>query len=72
VEQSITHEIALLVLQLAFVIFIARIFGEIFEKFLKQPAVLGELIAGVLFWSLLARGLDRLSRDWPIVSAASS
>jgi Kef-type K+ transport system membrane component KefB len=49
VEHGITHEITLLVLQLAFVIFIARIFGEIFERFLKQPAVLGELIAGVLF-----------------------
>ncbi|MCI0412857.1 cation:proton antiporter [bacterium] len=48
-EHSITHEITLLILQLAFIIFIARIFGEIFERFLKQPAVLGELIAGVLF-----------------------
>jgi Kef-type K+ transport system membrane component KefB len=49
VEHGITHQITLLVLQLAFVIFIARIFGEFFERFLKQPAVLGELIAGVLF-----------------------
>lgn len=48
-EHSITQEITLLVLQLAFIIFIARIFGELFERFLKQPAVLGELIAGVLF-----------------------
>jgi Kef-type K+ transport system membrane component KefB len=57
VERSITHEIRLPVLQLAFVIFIARIFGEIFERFLKQPAVLGELIAGVLFGPyLMGRG----------------
>jgi Na+:H+ antiporter len=59
VEHSITHEITTLVLQLAFIIFIARIFGEIFERFLKQPAVLGELIAGVLFGPyLLGTGID--------------
>ena len=56
-EQSLTHEIALLVLQLAFVIFIARIFGEIFERFLKQPAVLGELVAGIVFGPYLLGAL---------------
>jgi len=49
VEHGITHEITLLVLQFAFIILIARIFGEFFERFLKQPGVLGELIAGVVF-----------------------
>jgi len=49
VEHGITHEITLLVLQLAFIFLIARIFGEIFEKYLKQPGVLGELVAGMLF-----------------------
>lgn len=48
-EHNITHEITLLVLQLAFIILIARISGEIFERYLKQPSVLGELLAGVIF-----------------------
>ena len=48
-EHGITHEITLLVLQLALIIFVARISGEIFERYLKQPSVLGELLAGVLF-----------------------
>lgn len=48
-EHGITHEITLLVLQLAFIILIARISGEIFERYFKQPAVLGELVAGMLF-----------------------
>lgn len=48
-EHGITHEITLLVLQLAFIFLIARIFGEIFEKYLKQPGVLGELVAGMIF-----------------------
>jgi Kef-type K+ transport system membrane component KefB len=49
VERGITHEITLLVLQLAFILLIARIFGEFFERFLKQPGVLGELVGGALF-----------------------
>jgi Kef-type K+ transport system membrane component KefB len=57
VEHSITHEITTLVLQLAFIIFIARIFGEIFERFLKQPAVLGELVARVVFGPYLLGAL---------------
>ena len=47
-EQGITHEITLLVLQIAFIIVIARISGEIFERYLRQPGVLGELIAGII------------------------
>jgi Kef-type K+ transport system membrane component KefB len=49
VENTITHDITLLVLQLAFIILIARISGELFERYLKQPSVLGELVAGVIF-----------------------
>ena len=48
-EHGITHEITLLIFQLAFILLIARISGELFEKYLKQPAVLGELVAGMLF-----------------------
>lgn len=46
---GITHEVTVLILQLAFILLIARIFGEIFERFLKQPSVLGELVAGMIF-----------------------
>jgi Kef-type K+ transport system membrane component KefB len=48
VDHGITHEITLLILQLAVIILAARIFGEIFERYLKQPGVLGELIAGIV------------------------
>ncbi|MEO0290552.1 MAG: cation:proton antiporter [candidate division WOR-3 bacterium] len=37
-----------LVAQISVIIFFAKIGGEIFERFFKQPAVLGELLAGVL------------------------
>jgi Kef-type K+ transport system membrane component KefB len=53
VERGVTHAITLLVLQFAFVLLIARIFGEFFERFFKQPGVLGELLAGVFFGPFL-------------------
>lgn len=48
-DHGITYAITLLILQLAFILFVARIFAEIFERFLKQPGVLGELVGGILF-----------------------
>ncbi len=45
---GITHEMMVLVLQLALLIFAARICGEFFQRALKQPAVLGELCSGML------------------------
>jgi Kef-type K+ transport system membrane component KefB len=49
VEHGITHEVTILILQLAFILLIARISGEFFERYLKQPSVLGELVAGIIF-----------------------
>ncbi len=46
-ENDITHAVALFVLQLAVILAAAKIGGEICERFLKQPAVLGELMSGV-------------------------
>lgn len=48
-EHGITHEVTLLVLQLAFILLIGRLSGEFFERVFKQPGVLGELVAGMLF-----------------------
>ena len=45
---GMTHKMMLLVLQLGFILIVARICGELFERFLKQPSVLGELCAGML------------------------
>lgn len=43
-----TYRASHLVLQLAFILFVAKVFGELFQRYLKQPAVLGELTAGML------------------------
>lgn len=45
-----------LVAQLAVILFAAKIGAEICERYLKQPAVLGELIAGVLISPFLFGG----------------
>ncbi len=43
-----THLVMKLVFQLALIMLIAKIAGEFTERFLKQPSVLGELVAGVI------------------------
>jgi Kef-type K+ transport system membrane component KefB len=45
------------ILSLGLVLIFARIFGEIFERYLKQPAVLGELVAGIIISPFLLGGI---------------
>jgi Kef-type K+ transport system membrane component KefB len=45
---SHTELMTLLVLQLAFIIIAARMGGFLFQRFLKLPSVLGELVAGMV------------------------
>ena len=47
-EESPLHIVAELALELAMILIAAKIGGEICERYLKIPAVLGELAAGVL------------------------
>lgn len=45
---SITHMMMLLILQLAVIIVCAKVGGYLFQRFLKMPAVLGELASGMI------------------------
>ncbi len=45
---SITHMMMHLILQLAVIIIVAKIGGYLFQRFLKMPAVLGELASGMV------------------------
>lgn len=47
-QKSINHLMAHLVFQLSIIIITARITGHIFQHYLKQPRVLGELVAGMI------------------------
>jgi Kef-type K+ transport system membrane component KefB len=48
VNGDIIHLVARFVLQLSLILFAAKVGGEICERWLKQPAVLGELVSGVI------------------------
>ena len=43
-----THAITRLVFQLGAILIAAKLGGEVCERYLKMPAVLGELAAGIL------------------------
>ncbi len=45
------------ILSLGLVLIFARIFGELFERYFDQPAVLGELVAGIIISPFLLGGL---------------
>ncbi len=45
--ENVTEIVAHLVLQLSVILFAAKLGGELFERWFKQPGVLGELLAGV-------------------------
>src|SRR5688572_1807020 len=55
---------------IALMLVVAKLGGELFER-IKQPAVLGELIAGILLGNLLLIGFDRLQplKDNGIIAA---
>ena len=42
------HQMTVLVFQLAVIIIASRILGFVFERYLKQPRVLGELVSGMI------------------------
>ncbi|MDF1567127.1 MAG: cation:proton antiporter [Spirochaetaceae bacterium] len=45
---SLTHLMTVLVLQLSLIVVVAKAFGFVTTRYLKQPSVLGELIAGMV------------------------
>ena len=47
-EHNVIEITTHLVLQLAVILFVAKIAAEVCERYLKQPAVLGELVVGML------------------------
>jgi Kef-type K+ transport system membrane component KefB len=52
-----TEALTRLILQLAVILFAAKISGEICERFLRTPAVIGELLAGVIIGPFALGGM---------------
>jgi len=57
---GVTQQIMVLALQLGVILFVAKIAGEITERYLKQPSVLGELVAGVAIGPFALGGMIHL------------
>src|SRR5689334_83955 len=55
---DLTAQAATFVLQLGVVLIAAKVGGEIFERWLKQPAVLGELLVGVVIGPYALGAID--------------
>jgi Kef-type K+ transport system membrane component KefB len=57
-DLEITYAITRLVFQLAILLVAAKTAGEVFERYLRQPGVLGELIAGMVIGPFALGGLS--------------
>jgi len=57
---GVTEQIMVLALQLGVILFVAKIAGELTERYLKQPSVLGELVGGVIIGPFALGGMIHL------------
>lgn len=56
--KNLTELVAHLVFQISVILLAAKLGGELFERWLKQPSVLGELLAGVAIGPYALGGLE--------------
>lgn len=61
-----THEMTRLVLQLALILIVAKTLGYVFERFLRQPRVLGELAAGMMIGPYALGSLPIIGLNGPL------
>jgi Kef-type K+ transport system membrane component KefB len=57
-HQSLSHDMAVFALQLGIILTAAKFAGELFERYLKQPSVLGELVAGMIIGPYLLGAIN--------------
>ncbi|MSQ41098.1 MAG: cation:proton antiporter [Dehalococcoidia bacterium] len=57
-QEDLIHRVTILVLQLAVILAAAQVAGEVCERYLRIPAVLGELIVGVALGPFALGGLS--------------
>jgi len=74
VGDHLTETVTRLVLQLAVILFAAKLGAEVCERYLKIPAVLGELAVGIVIGPYALGGLAFLGVGplFPLVSAGEA
>lgn len=65
------HDILVLLVQLSVLLFVARAFAEIAQR-LKQPSVVGEILAGIVLGPSLLSGLFPFIGEWIVPQTAVS
>lgn len=58
-----SHQVTVLLLSLALLLGLARLLGEVFRK-LGQPAIIGELLAGILLGATVLGAIDLSAYEW--------
>ena len=56
--EDFTHAAVILAMQLGIILVVAKLAGEFTERILGQPAVIGELVAGIIIGPFLLGGFD--------------
>ncbi len=58
--EDFTHSAVILAMQLGIILVAAKLAGEFTERILRQPAVIGELVAGIIIGTVAIHGFEPL------------
>ncbi len=61
--EDFTHSAVILAMQVGIILVAAKLAGEITERFLRQPAVIGELVAGIIIGTVAIHGFEPLGYE---------
>ena len=73
-EEGIAETVTRLVLGLAIILFAAKLGGEVAQRFLRQPSVLGELLSGIIIgpYALGALSIPGIGALFPLPHGAEA
>ena len=61
--EDFTHSAVILAMQLGIILVAAKLAGEFTERILRQPAVIGELVAGIIIGTVAIHGFEPLGYE---------
>ncbi len=61
--EDFTHSAVILAMQVGIILVAAKLAGEFTERFLRQPAVIGELVAGIIIGTVAIHGFELLGYE---------
>ena len=61
--EDFTHSAVILAMQLGIILVVAKLAGDFTERILRQPAVIGELVAGIIIGTVAIHGFEPLGYE---------